>query len=168
MPSGSVIGIATAATPVLSMPLTGPAYFVSHGGAAFPDVVVLQGEGVQIVLDGATDIRKGITSPISKRSPTRRSDRSRRSCREGPHSVLTANGKNLCAVNETRTVSVREHVTERVDGRVRRITKTVRRTVRTPRPLLMPTTIVGQNGAVIKQSTHITVTECPKHKATRR
>jgi len=28
----------------------------------------------------------------------------------------------------------------------------------------MPTTITGQNGAVIKQSTKITVTGCPKQK----
>jgi hypothetical protein len=29
----------------------------------------------------------------------------------------------------------------------------------------MPTEIVGQNGAVIKQTTKIGVTGCPKHKA---
>ena len=70
-PAASVIGIVRATTPLLPVGLSGPAYFVSHGGQAFPSLeVVLQGYGVRVDLVGATFISKaGITSSTFKTIP---------------------------------------------------------------------------------------------------
>jgi hypothetical protein len=137
---GSNIGFATVHTPVLKSPLSGPAYLVSHGNAAFPDVeFVLQGEGIKLVLDGKTDIKKGITYSRFETNPDAPFTTFETILPTGPHSALTANVPekahfSLCGVK-----------------------------------LVMPTVITGQNGAVIKQSTNIGVSGCRVvHKATRK
>jgi hypothetical protein len=62
-PAESVIGHAIVHTPLLPVPLEGPVYFVSHGGEAFPDLVmVLQGYGVTIELVGNRTFRASVTS----------------------------------------------------------------------------------------------------------
>jgi hypothetical protein len=129
---GSVIGTATAYTPVLNTPLTGPAYLVSHGGAAFPDVeFVLQGEGVTLILDGKTDIKKGITYSRFETIPDAPVETFETILPTGPHSALATN--------------IPEHADYNLCGR----------------KLRMPTVITGQNGAVINQTTNITITGCP-------
>lgn len=132
-PAASVIGTATAVTPVLAHPLSGPAYLVSHGGAAFPDVeIVLQGEGITLVLDGNTQIKGGVTYSKFETVPDAPVSTFELSLPQGPNHVLTtdipASAKDsLCGQN-----------------------------------LSMPTTITAQNGRVITQSTKITVTGCAK------
>ncbi len=134
-PAGSNIGVATATTPVLAAPATGPAYLVSHGGAAFPDlVVVLQDEGVALDLVGSIDIKHGVTSSAFASVPDVPISSFELKLPEGPHSgltaVLPAKAKgNLCGTS-----------------------------------LTMPTTLTGQNGAVVKQTTKIAVTGCAKAK----
>jgi hypothetical protein len=130
-PEGSDIGTATAFTPILNVPLRGPAYLVSHGGAAFPDVeFVLQGEGVTIVLDGKTDIKKGITYSRFDSVPDAPISSFETDLNEGPHSIFAtdlptnANG-SMCG-----------------------------------QPLSIPTIITGQNGKQVKQTTKIAVTGC--------
>ena len=129
-PADSKVGSATAITPVLPVTLTGPAYFVSYGGAKFPElVVVLQGYGVTVDLHGETFISKaGITSSTFRQVPDVPITSFELKLPQGPYSALAANG-NLCTTK-----------------------------------LLMPTAFTGQNGAVVKQSTPISVTGCPKHK----
>jgi hypothetical protein len=128
-PSASAVGMATATTPLLNSPLTGPAYLVSRGGAAFPDLVLLlQGEGVEIELVGNTDIKNGITYSRFETVPDAPVSSFELTLPQGPYSILGTNlpaGANysLCGQN-----------------------------------LVMPTEITGQNGATIKQNTKIAVT----------
>ncbi|HEY5193566.1 MAG TPA: hypothetical protein VIJ39_06800 [Solirubrobacteraceae bacterium] len=71
-PSASIVGHATATTPVLPVPLTGPAYFVSHAGEEFPSlIIVLQGYGATVHLVGTTFInnKTNVTSSTFKAIP---------------------------------------------------------------------------------------------------
>jgi hypothetical protein len=96
-PAASIVGHAKAITPLIPVPLEGPAYFVSNGGEAFPNlVVVLQGYGVTIDLVGDTFIDKaGITSSTFKTVPDAPVGSFELTLPEGPYSALAANG-DLC------------------------------------------------------------------------
>jgi hypothetical protein len=128
---GSVIGKAVIHTPVLKSPLEGPAYLVSHANLAFPDVVfVLQGENIKLVLDGHTDIKKGITYSRFETAPDAPFSTFETSLPAGPHSALGVNVEpqknySLCGAN-----------------------------------LAMPTKIVSQGEGVIEQTTQITPSGC--------
>jgi hypothetical protein len=100
-PAASVIGHATATTPVLPVPLSGPAYFVSHGNESFPSlIIVLQGYGVTVHLVGSTFISpKGITSSTFKTVPDVPVGTFELTLPQGPYSALTAN-TNLCKVKK--------------------------------------------------------------------
>jgi hypothetical protein len=97
-PAASRIGEAVATTPVIAGDFTGPAYFVSNGGAKFPElVIVLTGEdGVKIDLHGETFINKqGITSSTFNAIPDVPVGSFELKLPQGPYSALAANG-NLC------------------------------------------------------------------------
>jgi uncharacterized repeat protein (TIGR01451 family) len=96
-PADSRVGSASAVTPVLPVTLTGPAYFVSYGGAKFPELVfALQGYGVTIYVHGETFINKaGITSSTFHQVPDVPIYQFELKLPEGPFSALAANG-NLC------------------------------------------------------------------------
>ncbi len=96
-PAESVIGHAIVHTEVLPVPLEGPAYFVSHGGEAFPNLeIVLQGYGVTFELVGDTDIsNNGITSSTFPSTPDVPFETFELNLPQGKYSALAANG-NLC------------------------------------------------------------------------
>jgi hypothetical protein len=98
-PADSRVGEAKAITPILPVPLEGPAYFVSHGGAKFPElIIVLQGYGVTLDLHGETFISKaGITSSTFHTIPDDPVGSFELTLPEGKYSALAANG-NLCTV----------------------------------------------------------------------
>ncbi len=129
----AIIGQATIHTPVLKSALTGPAYLVSHGGAEFPDVeFVLQGEGIVLVIDGKTDITKGITYSRFESAPDAPFTTFETTLPAGPRSILAAyapgaNHYDLCSAN-----------------------------------LAMPTEITAQDGELFKQTTIIKPTGCAK------
>ncbi|HST54789.1 MAG TPA: hypothetical protein VLJ42_02700 [Solirubrobacteraceae bacterium] len=126
-PVGSRVGGATAVTPVLPGHLSGPAYLVAHGGAAFPDLdLILDGSGVRVILVGAINISSaGITTTNFAALPDVPISSVSVNLPVGSHSALTSNG-SLCSST-----------------------------------LVMPTTIVGQNGVKITQKTKIAVAACP-------
>jgi hypothetical protein len=131
-PEASRVGEVKVSTPILEGGLSGPAYFVSHGGAKYPELIlVLTGEdGVTAQVHGETFIsRQGITSATFNTVPDVPFSSFELTLPKRQHPALTANG-NLC----------------------------------TAKNLVMPTEIIGQNGAAITQSTKIAVTGCPKGK----
>ncbi len=93
----SEVGTATAVTPVLPGVLKGPAYLVSHGGEEFPALeLVLEGDGVRVIVEGKTNIKKGITTTNFAATPDVPVSSITVNLPLGPHSALSANG-NLCA-----------------------------------------------------------------------
>ncbi len=95
-PANSVVGTARIKTPVLPGQLSGPAYFVSHGGAAFPDLdLVLKGDGVTVILVGNTNISKGVTTTNFASTPDVPFTGFELNLPTGPNSAVAAIG-NLC------------------------------------------------------------------------
>jgi uncharacterized repeat protein (TIGR01451 family) len=128
---GSVIGKGIVHTPVFKNPLMGPAYLVSHGAAAFPDVeFVLQGEGVEVILDGKTDIKNKVTYSKFETSPDAPFSKFESIFPAGPHSALTTN------VPEIEKYNLCKHT------------------------LTVPTEITAQNGAFISQTTPVALVGC--------
>lgn len=94
----SEVGTATAVTPVLPGVMTGPAYLVSHGGEEFPALeLVLEGNGVRVIVEGKTNIKKGITTTNFATTPDVPVSSITLNLPLGPHSALSAPGGNLCA-----------------------------------------------------------------------
>ncbi len=130
-PAASIIGHAVVHTPVLPVALQGGVYFVSYGGAAFPDVVlVLDGYGVHIELHGNTLIEKGVTSATFRNTPDVPFESIEVNIPTGPFSEFGAylphESYDFCG-----------------------------------QKLVVPTLFKAQNGLEIHQNTPVAVTGCP-------
>ena len=137
-PEGSDIGTATVHTPVLKNPVAGPIYLVSHGNAAWPDAeLVLQGEGIKVILDGQTAIKKGVTTSSFLSIPDVPFESVQATLPEGPHSALTTN------------LPLKDHYS--LCGQ----------------HLTIPTALAGQNGTAVDESVKVTVHGCQAVKASR-
>jgi hypothetical protein len=137
-PEGSVIGTATVRTPVLKNPVAGPIYLVSHGNAAWPDAeLVLQGEGITVILDGQTAIKKGITTSSFLSVPDVPFSTVEAALPEGPHSALTTN------------LPLKDHYSL------------------CDQQLAIPTALTGQNGTAVNENVEITVQGCHTVKASK-
>lgn len=79
-------------TPVLPVPLEGPAYLVSYGYEAFPSLtMVLKGYGITVELVGSTLIKNGVTYSSFETVPDVPFSSFELKLPEGPFSVLGAN-----------------------------------------------------------------------------
>jgi hypothetical protein len=136
-PPAATIGHATVHTPLLPVPLVGPVYFVSYGGAKFPEAVIaLQGDGVTFDLHGETFIDKktGVTSATFRNTPDVPFENIEVDIPTGRYSEFGANVPakdyyDLCG-----------------------------------QKLTMPTLFKAQNGLQINQDTPIAITGCTTHK----
>lgn len=97
-PPGALIGAVKIITPILPVPLVGPVYFVSHGGGAYPDlVIVVEGYGVRVDVVGHTSIStKAITSTSFTSIPDFPFNSFEIYLPQGPDSALAA-GTKLCS-----------------------------------------------------------------------
>jgi hypothetical protein len=106
-PAGSKVGSATATTPVLPTHLTGPAYLVSHGGAAFPDLdLLLEGDGVRVILNGSTKIKNGVTTSTFGSIPDVPVTSFVLDLPQGTNSALAVNGGAFCTQTLTMPTTI--------------------------------------------------------------
>ena len=136
-PPHSIIGHAIVHTPVVPVPLQGPVYFVSYGGAKFPDaVIILEGYGITTELHGETFInnKTGITSATFRNLPDVPFETIEVDIPTGPYSEFGVNLPNKDHYNYCN------------------------------QKLTLPTAFTAANGTQIHQNTPITITSCPKPK----
>jgi hypothetical protein len=96
-PSGSIYGTATAITPLLETPLSGPVYLRSNGSArTLPDLVAaLSGRGIEVEALGKIDSFKGGLRARFDLLPDAPLTKFTMSLRGGDHGII-ANATNTC------------------------------------------------------------------------
>ena len=130
-PRASVVGHATVLTPLVRQPLNGSVYVISRAGAAPPVLaLVLSGERLTLDVLGQTSVKGGVATAIFRSLPDVPFSELDLMLEAGPHSLLTA---NLPAKDRGNLCG---------------------------RRLALPAEITGQNGAVVKHTTVISLSGC--------
>lgn len=133
-PAASAVGHAVVHTPILSQPLMGPAYLVSYGNAQFPNVVfVLQGEeGVELIVSGESSVSSsGVLKVTFNSVPDAPFSTFETNLPSGPYSQFTS--------TKTTTAAKASQCGE---------------------DLLVPVTMVAQNGAQVSKNVTMAVNDC--------
>jgi hypothetical protein len=100
-PAASIVGHASASTPVLANPLSGPAYLVSRPGETYPTLnIPLQGSSITLDLQATTAIKKKITTTTFTGIPDVPLSSLELTLPAGPHSLLATN-TNPCTTTLT-------------------------------------------------------------------
>ncbi len=96
--AASVVGTATATTPILPGLLAGTVYLISNGGAALPSVaLVLNADGVNLSVAGTVAFTaNGATTATVPAIPDVPITSFDLDLPAGPHSILTSSSTNLC------------------------------------------------------------------------
>ncbi len=133
-PAASNVGTAIAHTPILSQPLSGPVYLVSYGNAKFPDAVfVLQGEGVTIDVDGQSFVSSAGALKVTFASvPDAPFSTFETVLPRGPHSQFTS---------------------VKTSGKAQGS--------QCGQNLVIPVSMVAQNGAQLNQNVNVQIAGCP-------
>jgi len=93
-PAGSIVGVATASTPLLSVPMRGNAYLVTHPGSVLPDLdVVLQGGGITFDLVGTVRLAGASIKSTFANIPDVAISSFELKLTQGPHSALADTSK---------------------------------------------------------------------------
>lgn len=133
-PAASAVGSAVVHTPILSQPLTGPAYLVSYGSAQFPNVVfVLQGEGVELVVSGESSVSSsGVLKVTFDSVPDAPFSTFETRLPSGPYSQFTS--------TKTTTLAKASQCGE---------------------DLVVPVTMIAHNGAQLTKNVTMSIAGCP-------
>ncbi len=133
-PAASEVGTATAHTPILASPLTGPIYLVSNGSAKFPNIaIVLQGEGVKLEVEGEGSVSaKGVLKATFPAIP------------DAPFSTFEANLPKK---------PFSEFTSGRLSGQAQ--------VSQCGQELLAPVTMVAQNGREHDEQVKVAIEGCP-------
>lgn len=159
----SKVGTVLVHTQILPVPLEGPAYFVSYGGAKFPELVfVLQGYDVTVDVHAETFIDKaGITTSTIRNVPDVPFESFELNLPQRDKYSALAAPSGLCNITTTKTAKKKVRVRSK-NGKTRTVTRKVKKSVAAS--LVMPTSFIAQNGAEIHQNTPIEVIGCPRAK----